>query len=152
MARQKAPSPETSAALDHLFHVYERPDIVANINATQYAESFTELSDVSAARRNASSPAKVAYRASCGWSWWPVRQRSSAWLLVGVEDMRSRLTILSGLVIVMSLLLFVVYALNDLFTGGVRADPDALEQMLRQFGSPPATSVSTIQRSAHSTH
>jgi len=153
MAHRKAPSPETSAALDHLFQVYERPDIVASVNATQYQESLSELSDVSAARRERI----VASQGGLPSIMWVVLAAGATSLvglafLFGVEDMRSQLAILSGLVIVVSLMLFVVYALNDPFTGGVRVHPDALELVLRQFGSLPATSVSTIQRSAQPTH
>jgi hypothetical protein len=153
MANKTAPSPETSAALDHLYQVYERPDVVASVNATQYAESLSQLSDVSATRRQRI----LASQGGLPSIMWVVLLVGAAALigsafLFGVESLRSQLAIVSGLVIVVSLLLFAVYALDDPFQGGVRVHPDALELVLRQFGTPQATTYSGIHLSAQPTY
>src|SRR3954466_5444014 len=46
MEQGKAPPPAASAALDELYAVYARPDLVAAVNPEQYAESLDLLNEV----------------------------------------------------------------------------------------------------------
>lgn len=142
MADDTAPSLETTAALHRLYLIYARPEVVATINPTQYAESLSQLSDVSADR----SERVLQSQGGLPGIMWVVLVGGSMALvglafLFGVENMRSQLAILGGLVVVLSLLLFVVYAMNNPFQGGVRVHPEGLELVLRQYGAPTATTT-----------
>jgi hypothetical protein len=137
MSDETAPNPETTAALHRLYQIYARPDVVAATNPTQYAESLSQLSDVSADR----SERILQSQGGLPGIMWVVLAGGSMALvglafLFGVENVRSQLAILGGLVVVLSLLLFVVYAMNKPFQGVVSVSPEGLELVLREHGAP----------------
>src|SRR5262249_6483595 len=89
MADQEAPSSRTSAALDGLFAVYEKPDLVAAVDSEQYGESLGLLNEVSADRRGrglaSHSGRRTVPRAVPfgGGGWWSPSPSCSGWRAPG---------------------------------------------------------------------
>jgi hypothetical protein len=132
-------TPQTSAALDHLYAVYARPDLVAAVNPQQYDESLDQLGEVSATRR-----ARVlASNSGLPPIMWLVLIGGGVLVvafafLFGVESPYSQAAIMGGLTVTISLLLFVVADAQHPFRGGFAVEPEGMESVLEQFGHAPA--------------
>jgi hypothetical protein len=139
MEEGKAPAPETTAALDHLYAVYTAPDLVAAVNPQLYAESLDLVNEVAIARRER----VLASNSSLPDTLWAVLIIGGVVVvgfafLFGVESGYSQVAILSGLALTISLLLFVVADAQHLFRGSFSISPEGMESVLRQFGQPAA--------------
>jgi hypothetical protein len=135
MADEAAPSPRTSAALDALYAVYARPDLVAAVNPAQYGESLRLLDDVSIDRRgrilaSESGLPDIMWLVLIGGGMLVVAFA----FLFGVESPYSQAAIMGGLTVTISLLLFVVADAQHPFRGGFEVKPEGLESVLEQFG------------------
>ena len=135
MEEGKDPPPEASAALDALYAVYARPDLVAAVNPEQYGESLRQLDEVSVTRRGR----VLASNSGLPPVLWPVLICGAVLVvgfafLFGVENLYSQVAIIGGLTVTISLLLFVVADAQHPFRGGFAVTPEGLESVLRQFG------------------
>ncbi len=136
------PTQETAAALDHLFAVYEQPDLVAAVNPEQYGESLRQLNEVSIARRGRvlasdSGFPEILWLVLIGGG---VLVVAFAFLF-GVESPYSQAAIMGGLTLTISMLLFVVADAQHPFRGGFAVDPEGMESVLQQFGHPTGTTA-----------
>ncbi len=131
------PTPEVSAALDHLYAIYTAPELVAAVNPEQYAESLDLLNDVSIARRER----VLASNSGLPNILWLVLIGGGVVVvgfafLFGVESGYSQAAILTGLTLTISLLLFVVADAQHPFQGSFSVPPEAMESVIHQFGLP----------------
>jgi hypothetical protein len=139
MEKGEDPTPEASAALDHLYAVYTAADVVAAVNPQLHAESLDLLNEVSIARRER----VLASNSGLPDILWLVLIGGGVLVvgfafLFGVESGYSQAAILSGLTLMISLLLFVVADAQHPFQGSFSVPPEAMESVLHQFGSPTA--------------
>jgi hypothetical protein len=139
MEEGKDPPPEASAALDALYAVYARPDLVAAVNPQQYGESLDLLNEVSVARRGR----VLASDSGLPEILWLVLIAGAVVVvafafLFGVESHWSQAAIIGGLTVTISLLLFVVADAQHPFRGGFAVEPEGMESVLEQFGHAPA--------------
>jgi hypothetical protein len=147
MEDKEAPSPQTSAALDGLYAVYEQPSLVAAVNPEQYGESLTQLDEVSVTRR-----ARVlASNSGLPGIMWLVLIAGGVLViafafLFGVESSYAQAAIVGALTLTIALLLFVVADAQHPFRGGFVVKPEGMESVLAQFGhaaGPAATPAAT---------
>jgi hypothetical protein len=139
------PTPQASAALDHLYAVYTAPKLVAAVNPQQYAESLDLLNEVSIARRERvlasdSGLPPILWLVLIGGALLVVGFA----FLFGVESGYSQVAILSGLTVTISLLLFVVADAQHPFQGSFSVPPEAMESVVHQFGQTAAPAATPI--------
>jgi hypothetical protein len=143
MERGEGLSPQTSAALNDLFAVYEKPAFVAAVNPEQYAESLRQLDAVSSARR-----ARVlASQSGLPTVLWVVLLGGGVLVvafafLFGVESPYSQGAMMGALTITIAMLLYVVADAQHPFQGSFMVKPEGMESVLAQFGHP-ATPAAT---------
>jgi hypothetical protein len=147
MEHEAAPSPQTSAALNELYAVYEQPDLVAAVNPEQYGESLRHLDEVSVDRRGRI----LASESGLPGILWVVLAGGGVLVvgfafIFGVESPYSQGAIIGALAVIVSMLLFVAADMQHPFRGGLVVKPEGLELVLEQFGhaaGPEATPAAT---------
>jgi hypothetical protein len=141
----EAPPPQAAAALDDLFAVYARPELVAAVNPEQYGESLAQLGAVSANRRarvlaSDSGLPDVLWVVLIGGG---VLVVAFAFLF-GVESPYSQAAIMGALTVTIAMLLFVVADAQHPFRGSFAVKPEGLESVLAQFGHPAVPAAAPV--------
>jgi hypothetical protein len=134
MNQRAAPSPQTTAAIDHLWQLYRQVGEGPTEQSTAYDDSLDRLQELGDARR----ARLIESREGIPGIMW-LGLIAGAVLTVtfaygfGVERGQSHAIMLATLAASVALLLFMISSLNHAFRGGFRVDPEPFQLVLRQF-------------------